>query len=245
MTLKIFLIIALPLMYLNKAPVANDEAYVVLLLKANFVLVIFSIFFGVITTTFLVGSRKITNQRQNIMAVVLALACCANFIFVASTRDIRPINKVAETYQLGQQSLQEVAIWINQNTSINSIVATNLFFGEGGTDNCDASESTLMDSISNQALNTNYYTPVAVIHRRFLVAGIQNAIISYEDSVLPRIQASLRPACFPDGTSRKQLERFGVNFYVGYRTSLSKLNYWSNLGVVVYQNSLYTVIELK
>lgn len=245
MTLMVFLILALPLMVYSNAPAANDEAYVVLLLKVNFVVAIFLIFLGVIAKTSLVGSREITNQRQNIMAVALALACCANFIFVASTRDIRPISRVAATYQLGQQSLQEVANWINQNTSINSIVATNLFFGEGGTDNCDASESDLMYSISNQALNTNYYTPVAVIHRRFLVAGIQNATISYEDSVMPRIQASLRPACFPDGTSRKQLERFGVNFYVGYRTSITKLNYWSNLGVVVYQNSLYTVIELK
>ena len=69
----------------------------------------------------------------------------ANFVFIASTRDLRPIHKVAATYQLGQPSLIKVANWINQNTGVNSIVATNLFFGEGSIDYCDVPEGYLLD----------------------------------------------------------------------------------------------------
>ena len=172
------------------------------------------------------------------------MVCCTNFIFVASTRDIRPINKVAATYQLAQQPLQEVANWINQNTKVNTILASNLFFGEGGTDYCDVPEGYLMDSISNQASVTNYFTPVALIQRRFLAAGVQYATITYEESVMPRIQASLRPACFPDGPSRELLKRFGMEIYIAYRTNQQTAKFWSELGLVVFMSEQFTVIEI-
>lgn len=101
-----------------------------------------------------------------------------------------------------------------------------------------------MDSIANEALKTNYYTPVALIHRRFLAAGVQYASITYDDSVLPRIQASLRPACFPDGISNTALELFGVNFYVAYRTNMPDSKFWSELGLVVFMSEQFTVIEI-
>lgn len=236
--------IALLLMYFSKWLIVDDENYVVLLMKANFVLAIFLIFFRVIGTITLVRLGNSRNQPQNILAGLLVMVCCTNFIFVASTRDIRPINKVAATYQLAQQPLQEVANWINQNTKVNTILASNLFFGEGGTDYCDVPEGYLMDSISNQASVTNYFTPVALIQRRFLAAGVQYATITYEESVMPRIQASLRPACFPDGTSRELLKRFGMEIYIAYRTNQQTAKFWSELGLVVFMSEQFTVIEI-
>ena len=236
--------IALLLMYFSNRLIVNDENYVVLIMKVNFVLAIFLIFIRLIGTISVVRLHISRNKLQNILSSFLVMVCCTNFIFVASTRDIRPINEVAATYQLGKQPLQEVANWINQNTGVNSIIASNLFFGDGGADNCDHLESYLMDSIANEALKTNYYTPVALIHRRFLAAGVQYASITYDDSVLPRIQASLRPACFPDGISNTALELFGVNFYIAYRTNMPDSKFWSELGLVVFVSEQFTVIEI-
>ena len=244
LSIAVGVIIALLLMYFSKRLIVNDENYVVLLIKANCALAVFLIFFKVIGTITVVRFRNSRNQLQTILAGLLSMACCTNFIFIASTRDIRPINKVAATYQLGQKPLQEVANWVNQNTNVNTIVASNLFFGEGGTDYCDVPESYLMDSISNQASVTNYYTPIALIQRRFLAAGVQYATISYEESVIPRIQTSLRPACFPDEKSRESLKRFGVEIYIAYRTNQQTAKFWSQIGTVVYQNGLYAVIQI-
>ena len=232
-------------MYLSKSHSVNDETYVVLIMKANFVLAAFLIVVrltGIITG---VRSRKSGNQVQDLFACLLILVSFANFIFVASTRDVRLINKVAATHQLGQQPLQEIANWINENTELDSIIASNLFFGEGGADSCDHVESYLMDSIANEAANTNYYTPVALIHRRFLAAGVLYAAITFDGSVMSRVQASLRPACFPDGISRMELEQFGVDFYIAHRVNMPNSKFWSELGTVVFENSSYAAIMIS
>lgn len=244
-TLSVVLVFSLLLMYLSKSHSVNDETYVVLIMKANFVLAAFLIVVrltGIITG---VRSRKSGNQVQDLFACLLILVSFANFIFVASTRDVRLINKVAATHQLGQQPLQEIANWINENTELDSIIASNLFFGEGGADSCDHVESYLMDSIANEAANTNYYTPVALIHRRFLAAGVLYAAITFDGSVMSRVQASLRPACFPDGISRMELEQFGVDFYIAHRVNMPNSKFWSELGTVVFENSSYAAIMIS
>jgi hypothetical protein len=106
-------------------------------------------------------------------------------------------------------------------------------------------ESYLLDSIANQAANTNYYTPAALIHRRFLAAGVLYASISYPGSVLPRVRTSLRPACFPDNLSRSDLKKFGVDFYIAYRPNIKKFNFWSELGKVEFRNDQYVVIRVN
>ena len=243
--LTVGLFFSLLLMYYSKSYIVNDESYVVLLIKVNFLLAIFLIAFRIIGIIIGVRSQGSGNQIQNLFVGSLILVCCINFIFVASTRDIRPINKVAATYQLGQQPMQEIANWINENTELDSIIASNLFFGEGGADNCDHLESYLMDSIANDAAKTNYYTPVALIHRRFLAAGVLYAAITFDGSVLSRVQASLRPACFPDGISRMELEQFGVDFYIAHRVTMPYSKFWSELGTVVFENSSYAVIMIR
>lgn len=247
-SLRIFvlasLIFSVFLIYISKTPIANDEAYVVLLLKANFYIAIVLMAINLISVMVRSKSWAIKIQFQNILAGLLVTVSVGNFILTASTRDIRPINKIAAINQLGQPELRDVANWINQNTNVNSIVATNLFFGEGGTDNCEFPKSYLMDSIVNQASNTNYYTPVALIQRRFLAAGVLYAAISYEDSVLPRVQASVGPACYPDKFSLRTLKKFGVDFYIAYRTNKTTTKYWSELGTVVYMRDHFVVVRI-
>lgn len=232
------------LMYGSKTPIVNDEAYVVLLLKTNFLLAIVLVILRLISQ---ISQSKLWTRRDKLQRITVGLLVAvslSNYIFTASTRDLRPINKVPATYQLGQPELRDVADWVNQNTSVSSIVASNLFFGEGGTDNCQYLESYLVDSIANQALDTNYYTPVALIQRRFLAAGVRYATISYEKSVMPRIQASVRPACYPDNLSRETLKQFGVDFYIAYRTNKTTTKYWSELGTVVYLGDHFVVIGI-
>jgi len=245
LAIAVGVVIAVFLMYLSFRPIVNDEKYVLLLMKANFLVGIALFLLRCFLMVSDVKSWRSKVQIQRFMVGSLILVSVANFVFVASTRDIRIINKVGATHQLGQAPLREAANWINQNTNANSIVATNLFFGEGGTDNCEVSEPYLLDSIANQALNTNYYTPVALVHRRFLAAGVQYASISYADSVLPRIRTSLRPACFPDNLSRSDLKKYGVDFYIAYRPNIKKFNFWSELGKVEFQNDQYVVIRVN
>lgn len=102
-----------------------------------------------------------------------------------------------------------------------------------------------MDSIANEAVKTNYYTPVALIHRRFLAAGVLYAAITFDGSVLSRVQASLRPACFPDGSSRMELKQFGVDFYIAYRANMPNSKFWSELGTVVFKNNSYAAIMIR
>ena len=245
LTVAVGAIISGLLIYLSHRPIVNDEKYVLLLLKANFLVGIFLILtkcFIIICNSKSWGSKV---RLQRFMVGSLILVGVSNFVFIASTRDVRYINRVAATYQLGQPPLREVADWINRNTDLDSIVASNLFFGEGSPDRCDFSEGYLMNSIANDAAKTNYYTPVALIHRRFLAAGVQYASITYNDSVLPRIRTSLRPACFPDNLSRSDLKKFGVDFYIAYRSNIKKSNYWSELGKVEFRNDQYVVIQVN
>ena len=239
------LCIAVLLVYFGDKPIVNDEHFVVTLMKANFAIAIFLVFSRCFLFACNVRSWGSKFQLQRLMAGSLILVSTANFVFIASTRDVRPIHKVGATYQLGQPPLREVANWINRNTGVNSIIASNLFFGEGSADNCDVPESYLLDSIANQAANTNYYTPAALIHRRFLAAGVLYASISYPGSVLPRVRTSLRPACFPDNLSRSDLKKFGVDFYIAYRPNIKKFNFWSELGKVEFRNDQYVVIRVN
>lgn len=120
-------IIGLVLIANSRISITNDENYVVLILKANFVVstVLFSV--RMYPVLFSARSAKMKFNMQVALAVMVVSASLVNHVFVTSTRDIRPISKVAATYQLGQEPLQEVANWINENTDVDAIVASNLF----------------------------------------------------------------------------------------------------------------------
>ena len=242
---SLVVIIGLVLIANSRTSITNDENYVVLILKANFAISTVLLSVRMYPVFFSSSSAKTKLKMQVALAIMVVSASLANHVFVTSTRDIRPISKVAATYQLGQEPLQEVANWINENTDVDAIVASNLFFGEGGTDYCSVPEDVLMDSIAIQATSTNYYTTPALIHRRFLAAGVLYASITYDGSVLPRVQASLRAACYPDSTSRESLEDFGVDFFIAYRENNTGSTYWNQMGTVVYRNNAYTTIEIK
>jgi hypothetical protein len=174
----------------------------------------------------------------------MVLLLFSNQIFGSLTRDARPINRTGAIYQLGQANLREAANWINENTKLSSIVASNLFFGEDVSDNCDVPEEYLMDTVVNQAANSNFYTAVALTKRRFLAAGVLYASITYDGDLTGRIRASLRPACYPDEISRKMLQENDVDFYLGYRNQIDPSASWENLGQVLYRNDQYVVISV-
>ena len=138
--------------------------------------------------------------------------------------------------------MREAARWINENTEINSVVASNLFFGEETTDNCDVAERYLMDSVVEQALVSNYYTHVTLVKRRFLAGGVLYSSIPYDGDIRDRIKASLRPACFPDKSSLNLLKENNVDVYSGYRNQVKGSAGWSESGQVVFQNSHFLVI---
>ena len=225
-------------------PIADDQVYVVGVLRVVSVLVF--IIFSVFLTGVIYRSKdfKITNGFRNLSLISMVILLLTTNLFIVATRDIRPINKVAATYQLGQANLREAAKWINNNTEMDSIVASNLFFGEGAADNCEVQEDYLMDSIVNQALSSNYYTSVALIKRRFLAAGVLYASITYDGDLTGRIKASLRPACYPDEISRKMLQENEVDIYLGYRNSIDASANWNDLGQVKFKNDQYVVISV-
>jgi len=119
------LCIAVLLTCFGNKPIVNDEHFVVMLMKVNFAVAIFLVISRCFLFACNIRSWGSKVQLQRLMAGSLILVSTANFVFIASTRDVRPIHKVGATYQLGQPPLREVASWINQNTSVNSIVASN------------------------------------------------------------------------------------------------------------------------
>jgi hypothetical protein len=225
-------------------PIADDQVYVVGVLRVVSMLVF------IILAVFLTGGiyrlkdLRVFNRLRNLSLIATVVLLLSTNLFIVTTRDIRPINRVAATYQLGQANLRDAAKWINDNSEINSIVASNLFFGEGAADNCEVPEEYLLDSVVNQAISSNYYTSVALIKRRFLAAGVLYASITYGGDLTGRIRASLRPACYPDEISRKMLQENEVNFYLGYRNSIDASANWHNLGQVVFKNDQYVVISV-
>ena len=242
--IKLLLVTAMPLMYFS-LDASIDDAYLVLrIVQANFAAALVAMIFALLLGLSRVNKWSKSFQMAKVFALALTSISLINFVINTTTRDLRPINRVGATYQLGQSNLQEAAKWINSNTPIETVVASNQFFGEGQVDNCNVTESYLMDSTANQVLNTNYYTSVLLIQRRFLVAGVQYAAISYDGSVLPRVRASLRPACFPDVQSKVTLQKMKVNYYIAYRTEYQNFNYWSELGRVLFQNANYTIINI-
>ena len=225
-------------------PIADDQVYVVAVLRVVSVLVL--IILAVFLTGVIYRSKdfKIFNRFRNLSLIAMVVLLLTTNLFVVTTRDVRPINRVAATYQLGQANLRDAAKWINDNSETNSIVASNLFFGEGAADNCEVPEEYLLDSVVNQAISSNYYTSVALIKRRFLAAGVLYASITYDGDLTGRIRASLRPACYPDEISRKMLQENDVDFYLGYRNQIDPSASWENLGQVLYRNDQYVVISV-
>jgi len=225
-------------------PIADDQVYVVAVLRVVSVLVL--IILAVFLTGVIYRSKdfKIFNRFRNLSLIAMVVLLLTTNLFIVTTRDVRPINRVAATYQLGQANLRDAAKWINNNSETNSIVASNLFFGEGAADNCEVPEEYLLDSVVNQAISSNYYTSVALIKRRFLAAGVLYASITYDGDLTSRIRASLRPACYPDEISRKMLQENDVDFYLGYRNQIDPSASWENLGQVLYRNDQYVVISV-
>jgi hypothetical protein len=236
--------------FLPIQPIADDVKYVVGVLRVVSVLatvIILVALIGAIHRSKKFKFNYVTRELSMIWIVVLLLS---TNLFIVTTRHLRPINSVAATYQLGQANLREAAVWINKNTEMNSIVASNLFFGEDAPDYCEFEESYLMDSIVKEVQNSNYYTAVALVKRRFLVAGVLYASIlyeptSYDGNIKGRIDASLRPACYPDEISRKMLQENEVDIYLGYRNSIDDSANWNDLGQVLFQNRQYIVVDVE
>jgi hypothetical protein len=230
--------------YVPFRTISDDQLFVVRILRFNTVIALVLIaiaLIGVIRNSS--KSFKAVGSRDSVV-VAMVLLLFSNQIFGSLTRDARPINRTGAIYQLGQANLREAANWINENTKLSSIVASNLFFGEDVSDNCDVPEEYLMDTVVNQAANSNFYTAVALTKRRFLAAGVLYASITYDGDLTGRIRASLRPACYPDEISRKMLQENDVDFYLGYRNQIDPSASWENLGQVLYRNDQYVVISV-
>lgn len=123
-------IIGLVLIANSRISITNDENYVVLILKANFVVstVLFSV--RMYPVLFSARSAKMKFNMQVALAVMVVSASLVNHVFVTSTETSDQSVKLPQHIELGQEPLQEVANWINENTDVDAIVASNLFFGE-------------------------------------------------------------------------------------------------------------------
>jgi len=230
--------------FLPIRPMADDQLFVVGVLIVVAVLASVLLFMALIGATYQSEKSKFNYGIRNLSMVGMVVLLLSTNLFIVTTRNLRQIHRVAATYQLGEVNLKEAANWINRNTELHSIVASNLFFGEGTSDYCDVSEEYLLGSVVDQALNSNYYTAVTLIKRRFLAAGVLYASITYEGDLSDRIKTSLRPACFPDEISRKMLQENEVDIYLGYRKSIEASANWNNLGQVVFKNDQYVVISV-
>ena len=232
-------------LWITFKPLSNDQLYVVGTLRvgaASGIAIISLLAIASIYRT----SRFLTSQRfKKFAAIAIVVSVVSNSLFISLTRELRPINKIGATYQLGRTELREAARWINENTEMNSVVASNLFFGEETTDNCDVAESYLMDSVAEQALVSNYYTAVTLVKRRFLAAGVLYASITYDGDLKDRVIASLRPACFPDKLSLNLLQENNVDVYLAYRNQVEASADWSELGEVMFKNNQFVVIEVQ
>ena len=231
--------------WLPVRPMSNDQLYVEGILRIDAVFAIVILASSIISFIYRPNLVRFSVRPMFLTAVLLLVFATSNQIFISLSRDLRPINRVGVTDQLGQTPLREAASWINDHTRTDSVIASNLFSNEGTTDNCDVPESYLMDSIAEQALVSNYYTTVTLVKRRFLAAGVLYASITYDGDIKDRVIASLRPACFPDKLSLRLLQENNVDVYLAYRNQVEASEDWSELGEVLFQNSQFVVIEVQ
>jgi hypothetical protein len=231
--------------WLPVRPMSNDQLYVegILRIDAVFATVILASF--IISFIYRSYLFRFSVRLKFLTAVLLLVFATSNQIFISLSRDLRPINRVGMTDQLGQTPLREAASWINDHTRTDSVIASNLFSNEGTTDNCDVPESYLVDSIAEQALVSNYYTTVTLVKRRFLAAGVLYASITYDGDIKDRVIASIRPACFPDKLSLRLLQENNVDVYLAYRNQVEASADWSELGEVMFKNNRFVVIEVQ
>lgn len=236
----------LVLPFLMPFRILNDDLkFVLTILRLNaffgFVYVFFAAVFFKNVFQFFGGSSRLRVP----VAISMVALFASNFLFISITRDIRPINRVAVNSQLGDFNLQEAAKWINENTNLDDIVASNLFFGEESADYCSPSDENLLSSVVDLARKSNYYTTAALIERRFLAAGVLYASITYNGDLTSRLSASLRPACFPDQLSLTMLQENSVDIYLAYRNQSLSVIDWNDLGEVVFRNSQFVIIDVR
>lgn len=201
------------------------------------------------TYIILLSLRKPTVTKPFRIHSVLAALCLtlfsiSTFVTITIIGPSLDINHVAAVEQLGQPPLREVSEWIHQNTDENDIFASNSFFGESADDRCSQSSAEIAETVTSEAIETNYFTTAVLIQRRLIAAGVVYGFLGSAEDPSQRVRLSLLFACHPDNDSLVGLRDYGVSWYLAYRNTIDPST-WDGFGELKFSNKHYAVIKLS
>lgn len=143
--------------------------------------------------------------------------------------------------QLGTADLRRATKWIEDNTDVSEILATNALFST--THFKDTCAFTAQDQATTLVENAeNYHPPVVFAKRRFLAIIPAYASITSGRNLDDRVRASLLFACNPSETNRQVLIDYGVRWYLAYLPDRPKD--FPPPDIVRFTAGSYAVVEL-
>jgi hypothetical protein len=196
---------------------------------------------GFLTTGFAFKIASVGTRRAVALGIISSLII--NLPITLYYNSQRLIHQPIGSYQLGSPELQEVAHFINQNTQLNEIGATDLLFSDA-PNLCPSATPNSLGSIVDQARKQNFFTPAVLVERRFLVAAPAYGFIFLDEWPDERIFLSLKFGCHPDYVSLASLQNFGVSWFLTQNVNIDAMT-WEKFGDVVFKNSKYLVLYLR
>lgn len=196
---------------------------------------------GFLTTGLAFRISRVGTRRAVAFGLISSLVVTLPITLYYNSR--RLIHQPGGSYQLGSPELQEVARFINQNTQLNEIGATDLLFFES-PNLCESITPNSLGSIVDQARKQNFFTPAVLVERRFLVAAPAYGFIFSDEWPDERISLSLKFGCHPEEVTLANLQNFGVSWFLTQNINIDEVT-WEKFGDVVFKNSKYLVLYLR
>jgi len=160
------------------------------------------------------------------------------------------LDPTAISVAIGEPLERDVAEWIDVNTPRRAVLATNRFCAEcSGRQWFERDLALVGDDYNFVATDTtlggNDFRLTSLSRRRFLIQGPRYLLVNgYPiDDAAVRVRLSLEFANDPSPASRRELDEFGVTYFVA-DTTLTDNQSWEPWAAEVYRNDRFVVLRL-
>lgn len=195
-------------------------------------------------------------RRSNFEALSkLIIVTAAMFVTFAATnwlettpRKHNEFDRDGQSY-LATENLNEIAVWVNENTNENEIVASNFGWPKMAEGDIESYRSPCLavrnkDVAVETCKRTNNTLLVAYMHRRTWLQATSIHYTGFTPEMDKRQTTTLGFAAEPNAEHLQQMKSDGVTWYVVDRSTTDRTN-WEPYATVRYANDSFYVLELN
>lgn len=195
-------------------------------------------------------------RRSNFEALSkLIIVTAAMFVTFAATnwlettpRKHNEFDRDGQSY-LATENLNEIAVWVNENTNENEIVASNFGWPKMAEGDIESYRSPCLavrnkDVAVETCKRTNNALLVAYMHRRTWLQATSIHYTGFTPEMDKRQTTTLGFAAEPNAEHLQQMKSDGVTWYVVDRSTTDRTN-WEPYATVRYANDSFYVLELN